>query len=203
MGSLDWHFNGCIGCYISGYSIDTWPIHRLAMCGELIRVEHPPMSANILIVILLIGRSIFIWWNTCQLPVVYWSTARLLIYTIHCQSVNIHRYKWRYYQCIFYQIDWSFPGENLSRIFKDLWGSWWGSLWGSSSGSLKILAKIFKDPPGSSRILNFLARICKDLAKDLEGSWRILARSWQDLDKIFCKILKDLTKILKDLKSSC
>ena len=84
---------------------------------------------------------------------------------------------------------WQFnPGENLLRIFKDLWGSWWGSLWGSSSRSLKILAKIFKDPPGSSRILNFLARIFKDLAKDLEGSWRIL----KDLDKILTGSWQDL-----------
>ena len=80
------------------------------------------------------------------------------------------------------------PGENLLRIFKDLWRSWWGSLWGSSSRSLKILAKIFKDPPGSSRILNFLARIFKDLAKDLEGSWRIL----KDLDKILTGSWQDL-----------
>ena len=75
----------------------------------------------------------------------------------------------------------------------------------AEGGPLKILAKIFKDPPGSSRILNFLARIFKDLAKDLEGPWRILKDpegSWHDLDKIFCKILKDLTKILKDLQSS-
>jgi hypothetical protein len=47
-------------------------------------------------------------------------------------------------------------------------------LQGSSSRSLKILVKIFKDPQGSSRILKLLARIFKDLAKDLEGSLRIL-----------------------------
>ena len=29
MGSLDWHFNGCTGRYVSCYSIDTQPIHRL------------------------------------------------------------------------------------------------------------------------------------------------------------------------------
>ena len=55
MGSLDWHSNGCIGWYVGRYSIDTWLIHRLAMCRELIQVEHPPMSANILIMILLIA----------------------------------------------------------------------------------------------------------------------------------------------------
>ena len=80
------------------------------------------------------------------------------------------------------------PGENLSRIFKDLWWSSWGSLWGSSSRSLKILVKIFKDPPGSSRIFKLLARIFKDLAKDLEGSWRIL----KDLDKILTGSWQDL-----------
>ena len=62
---------------VGRYSIDTRPIHRLAMCRELIRVEHPLMSANILIMILLvvyrqkhIRRS-----NTGQLQEVYWSTV--------------------------------------------------------------------------------------------------------------------------------
>ena len=77
MGSLDWHFNRCIGWYVGRYSIDTWPIHRLAMCRELIWVEHPPMSANILIVILLIAYRQK---HIGQIPVNYrWYTGQPLV----------------------------------------------------------------------------------------------------------------------------
>ena len=95
-----------------------------------------------------------------------------------------------FFLCAFLQV-FSLVGlwVTLVKIFQ---GSWLGSLWGSSSRSLKILAKIFKDPPGSSRILNFLARIFKDLAKDLEGSWRIL----EDLDTILTRSFARSSKIL-------
>ena len=56
------------------YSIDTPPIHWL--CQEFIQIEHPPMSANILIVMLLVAQKHIDQIPTGQLPaVVYWSTV--------------------------------------------------------------------------------------------------------------------------------
>ena len=72
------------------------------------------------------------------------------------------------------------PGENLSRIFKDLTRSSWGPLrilLRIFMRIFKILVKIFKDPsfscqdlqgsliflPRSSRIFDFLAKIFEDL----------------------------------------
>ena len=72
------------------------------------------------------------------------------------------------------------PGENLSRIFKDLSRSSWGPLrilLRIFMRIFKILVKIFKDPsfscqdlqgsliflPRSSRIFDFLAKIFEDL----------------------------------------
>ena len=54
------------------------PIHRLAICREFIRVEHPPMSANMLIVTgdmigSILGEAY--WSNTSQLRMLYWSTV--------------------------------------------------------------------------------------------------------------------------------
>ena len=58
MGSLDWHFNRCIGWYVSRYSIDTWLIHRLALCrgclpvsphGEFAPTEFAPTSTDLAI----------------------------------------------------------------------------------------------------------------------------------------------------------
>ena len=89
------------------------------------------------------------------------------------------------------------PGENLSRIFKDLTRSSWGPLrilLRIFMRIFKILVKIFKDPsfscqdlqgsfiflPRSSRIFHFLAKIFKDLSfscQDLWGSLTFLLAS--------------------------
>ena len=50
------------------------------MCQELIRVEHPPMSANTYTdrdIIDSVSAKAY-WSNTGQLPVVYWSTVGLV-----------------------------------------------------------------------------------------------------------------------------
>ena len=52
------------------------PIHQFAICREFILVKHPPMSANILTVILLVAVSAEAYESTTgQLPAVYWSTV--------------------------------------------------------------------------------------------------------------------------------
>ena len=58
------------------YSIDTPPIQWLAMYQEFIRVEDPPMSANILIVMLLVAQK-----HIGQILVNYqrWYTGQLLV----------------------------------------------------------------------------------------------------------------------------
>ena len=49
----------------------------------------------------------------------------------------------------------------------------------------KVLAKILKDPRGSSVIFEVPAEIFEDLAKDLQRSQQELWWSWQDLGRSF------------------
>ena len=75
--SILWGASIDISTDVSVDIINTQPIHRLAMCREFIRVEHPPMLANTLIVILLVPYRQK---HIGQIPVDYqWYTGQLLV----------------------------------------------------------------------------------------------------------------------------
>ena len=99
----------------------------------------------------------------------------------------------------------SFPGEDLSRIFKDLTRSSWGPLrillrifmriFGKSLKIFKILVKIFIFLPRSSGIFKVLVKIFKDLLFSCQDPWGSCTDLW--------RFFKNIWKFFEDLPNSC